>query len=613
MISAHDHAHWHKRRTSEPLEATRDLMQIWLKSYAIEGKRSPEAPGLQCLAPDRKRYPNARPMTFNLDNLAVLMGKELPELWTYLSRSFQHGFDLELDEQRASISFANPAMDPDAAAALTAGLQEELAAGFIARRHGSEPVWVGNPIRGELKKFGRPVVPHKYRRVTNNSKGTATFPSVNAAISAENATLQYTTTDEAAQETVRVNRAGGNPGTAHFLKYDCKSAYRQLALKPDQVGLVGFTGLDGTQFCDLRLPFGSRSACRIYSSLSGTVAWIAQQILGVDYVRAYLDDFLAIVTGRRRAKTAGDIMRLLFQLLGLPLEASKTEEAVQQVVFLGVLFDSVAETMAMPPERQTLLQEILEEWSTRTQASRTELESLAGTLIYAAKTVPQGRLFTRRVFAQIKVIDRRHWRRPVALGAEFHKDVSWWINFLSIWNGTRKMKSTEDDAATPFALCVGDASNVAGGGFKDDRYFQIVWQGKLATLQAKHVNTKELFVVVVGALTWAPELRGKRVLFRCDNMVSVHAVRQAKSQSPDVLHLLRVLNFTAALYDFEYEIEHISGVKNTMADDISRKTLEQLAREMPKMRLVKPTLPPHFTSPNWEKKAVDALKAKFGI
>ena len=68
------------------------------------------------------------------------------------------------------------------------------------------------------------------------------------------------------------------------------------------------------------------------------------------------------------------------------------------------------------------------------------------------------------------------------------------------------------------------------------------------------------------------------------------------------MHLIRVLHYAAAIHGFAYEIRHIRGVDNTLADMASRMDVEIFLRECKTpLKRIQPILPPHPNDPTWEK------------
>jgi len=595
------------RQNSTDLSEVAMLMKAWLDRDR-EGQRWSQAHQYQCLIPNQQDYPEATQTTFRLDNLQLLLGTEQPEMLAYLTESFRNGFDIAIDSERSTVVYENKkGMSPEEEVALAVGIEEDFRLGYSAKRPvNSKQVFVGNPVYVIPKKKMGKVIRGKWRRVHNVSKSKRGFASVNEGIADEDATLNYPTVELAAHRTLATKASGLQ---VWYSKWDLKHAYRTLPVRPDQCGLLGFTDQGGRQFVELRVPFGVKSGCRLFTAVSSTVAWILEHVLGCDNVLSYIDDFLAIIPGQRRSDAAASIVSMTFALLGLAVEPEKVEISQEALTFLGVEFDAVTETLAMPQERKAMLMDILHDWSGRKEAPLEEVQSIAGVLCWACKTVPQGGLFLRRIFASIAGAEKFR-RRTVALGVEFHKDIKWWLAFLPVWNGKCRMKSFNAAPVEAHIHQYGDASNFAGAAVWNGEFYQHVWGDEAMVMSAKrvHINVRELYALVAGACTWGHHWTGRRVQFHCDNMVSVFSVMRGHSKNKEIMHLLRVLHFVAALNDFEFSIVHVRGVDNGEADAASRQRAEQFAQSSG-LRQVAPQLPPSSTCEDWEAQAVRQLLA----
>jgi hypothetical protein len=98
---------------------------------------------------------------------------------------------------------------------------------------------------------------------------------------------------------------------------------------------------------------------------------------------------------------------------------------------------------------------------------------------------------------------------------------------------------------------------------------------------------------------------GKLVIVHCDNLSDVFAVLKGKSTNKEIMHLIRVLHYAAALHGFAYEIRHIRGVDNILADMASRMDVDVFLRECRvAMTRIQPILPPHPNHSNcqWQRR-----------
>ena len=100
-------------------------------------------------------------------------------------------------------------------------------------------------------------------------------------------TVQYVSVDAVIEGIMARGR-----GTL-MAKFDVASAYRNVAIHPDDRPLLGMQWR-GKYFVDLVLPFGLRSAPFIFTSIADQVEWILVHNYGVDFLRHYLDDFFTL-------------------------------------------------------------------------------------------------------------------------------------------------------------------------------------------------------------------------------------------------------------------------------------------------------------------------------
>ena len=138
----------------------------------------------------------------------------------------------------------------------------------------------------QINRFG--VIPKgntgKWRLITDLS-----FPhgnSVNDGIDPEFCSLHYTTVDEIAEIITKVG-----PG-ALLAKFDIESAYRLVPVHPQDRPLQAMRW-DGKTYIDPMLPFGLRSAPKIFNAVADALNWHLQQA-GIPLIRHYLDDYIII-------------------------------------------------------------------------------------------------------------------------------------------------------------------------------------------------------------------------------------------------------------------------------------------------------------------------------
>ena len=98
--------------------------------------------------------------------------------------------------------------------------------------------------------------------------------SVNDGIEPELCSLSYSSVDEA----VRLIREKGTG--AQLAKLDLESAYRMIPVHPDDRLLLGMEW-KGQLFVDTALPFGLRSAPKVFIAVADALMWIFRKYGGV--------------------------------------------------------------------------------------------------------------------------------------------------------------------------------------------------------------------------------------------------------------------------------------------------------------------------------------------
>ena len=282
------------------------------------------------------------------------------------------------------------------------------------------PLVQTNPI-GLIPK---PHQPGKWRLIVDLSSPSGR--SVNDAISSDMCHMRYASV----LDTVDIIQQLGR-GT-QLAKLDLQNVYRMVPVHPDDHQLLGIRwGHD--VFIDTALPFGLRSAPKIFSAVADALAWILHS-RGVTYQLHYLDDFLLL--GPPDSPGCSQSLQITLgvcQELGVPVAAHKTEGPTQSLTFLGIRIDPVHMELSLPPEKLARTTAIVLEWRDRKVAIKKQLQSLIGTLSHAATVVVPGRTFLRRMIETMAIPKRQHYH--VRLNQNFQSDIQWWAVFLPQWNG----------------------------------------------------------------------------------------------------------------------------------------------------------------------------------
>ena len=286
------------------------------------------------------------------------------------------------------------------------------------------------PTPLQVNRFG--VIPKghdtgKWRLITDLS-----YPpeqSENDGINPDLCSLTYTTVEDI---TRRIAIIG--PG-ALLAKIDIESAYRLVPVHPDDRPLLAMSW-EGATFVDPMLPFGLRSAPKIFNALADALNWHLQR-KGIPEIYHYLDDFIVIAPAN--SPLCHQYLAILDKeclALGVPLAAHKRAGPTTTLTFLGIEIDTVAGQIRLPSDKLARLTATITQWKDRHSCPKNHLQSLIGLLNHACKVVRPGRSFLRRM---IDLLSTTRVNAPksavIRLNHTFRADLAWWAEFVIQWNG----------------------------------------------------------------------------------------------------------------------------------------------------------------------------------
>ena len=482
-------------------------------------------------------------------------------------------------------------------------LATELAAGRIVG-----PFEPHDLPTAQVSRFGvipKANQPGKWRLILDLSSPRG--HSVNDGIPPELCSLTYASVDQAVEKIVGLGR------DALLAKVDVEHAYRNIPVHPDDRILLAMRWGEKI-YIDTVLPFGLRSAPKIFSAVADAVEWIALE-QGVSLLMHYLDDFLTM--GRANAQECAtnlETIKSICAFLGLPLKVEKVEGPLPVLVFLGIILDTIKQELRLPPEKVKELRRLITEWKAKSSCTKRELLRLIGKLAHATKVVVSGRTFLRRMIDTSSSV--RQLDHHVKLRTEFHSDLAWWDCFLPVWNA-RSIMQVHGIVWIPQITFTSDASGSWGcGAIWDSRWIQYPWH---AIWLQKSIALKELLPIILACALWGPLWSHKQVQVQCDNAAVVDILRTKTSKCTEIMHLLRCLHFFTAQHDIVLRATHLPGIQNVAADAISRNHLQVLNQVAPEAQSQPDRIPnnllelvvfkqPDWTSVNWRRLLSDFAK-----
>ena len=314
---------------------------------------------------------------------------------------------------------------------------------------------------------------------------------------------------------------------------------------------------------------GCSISCALFETFSSFVEWVVREVSGVNSVIHYLDDFLCV--GPPASNGCAILLATLQHVagsFGIPLAPDKTEGPTTVLSFLGIVVDSEAMECRLPEDKLGALRAEIEGVLGLRKIQLRSLQSLLGKLNFACRIMPMGRVFCRRLSAATSGVKLpTHF---VRLNREHRDDLRLWHGFLATYNG-RSLWMAGPISNFDLELFTDAAGSAGYGAFHRGAWSAAPWPGawQVAGLVSNLVLL-ELFPVVVALEIWGAEFRNLKVRLHCDNLGVVQVINRASASSQPVVRLLRYLVLRCLRLNVFLYAVHIPGVKNDIADALSR-------------------------------------------
>ena len=297
----------------------------------------------------------------------------------YITTGLEHGFHIGIEAaanltpatQNMMSARQNPSVIQDY-------LEKEVEQGNILG-----PFTTSDAPRVHINRFGaipKKHQPGRWRLITDLSFPVGT--SVNDAIDPRPCSMAYVSVDQVAGQALTLGKG------SLLAKIDVKSAYRLIPICPSDRMQLGMRW-NNAIYVDGKLPFGLRSAPKIFNALADGLEWCVSKE-EVPYIYHYLDDF--IVLGPPGSPVCSQSLLTLKQLcseLNIPLAEDKQDGPTPVITFLGIVIDTVRGELRLPEDKLRRLTEAVQQWLGRKSCTRRELESLIGVLHHACKVTAQ--------------------------------------------------------------------------------------------------------------------------------------------------------------------------------------------------------------------------------
>ena len=256
-------------------------------------------------------------------------------------------------------------------------------------------------------------------------------------------------------------------------------------------------------------------------------------------------------------------------------------------IFWGIEFDKVGDELRLPAAKLGELKLELSTWLVKSSCSKRELLSLAGSLSFAAKVVPRGRTFVRRLFnatADMTCMDKQ-----VVIHQEATEDIHWWSACCEEWNGRALFIGRNWTPASKVSLRT-DTSGLGFGIVFGNEWCCGTWSPEE---EGYSIEWKDLYPIVLAIAMWGSHLSGLRLTVRCDNEAVCHIWKSGTCNFRPIMTLLRAGLPIDARYNVVVLLVPVPGVDNTLADCLSRMQVQRFEDRHPSVTPI-PRVPRHY-------------------
>jgi len=339
---------------------------------------------------------------------------------------------------------------------------------------------------------------------------------------------------------------------AVMIKMDWADAYKHVHVRQEDVQLQWFSWL-GKFFAEVCLVFGAVSSPGIYDRAAKVVLDLVLRMSGFPpaLVCQHLDDVCA-AAGAAAADGLADFERCYRRVcaqVGVKLapadDSDKGFTLATRGVILGVEYDTVAWTWAIPADKVARLVNQIQEALVADSLRQDQVWSVVGRIIHYCPLVPAGRFNLDHLIKANSVSADK--AAVVKLSAAFKRQLHFWLLIIRVSSGLARMP----DLSPLPAWTVEAFTDAAGGSLEGFRgsggvigewWYFLPWPATInagdRAADGKRLSKKLSALELVGPLAVvaaAPDLcRGQPVRVWVDNAGSVRIWEKGYSSSCDL-------------------------------------------------------------------------------
>ena len=368
-------------------------------------------------------------------------------------------------------------------------------------------------------------------------------------------------------------------------KSDAKAAFRNLGIRPQDFWLLVMKAkspIDGKYyyFVDKALPFGASISCSHFQRVSNGIAHIIKYRARKANIN-YLDDFLFAALMKLHCNRQIQLFLDVSEQIGMPVNFEKTFWATTCLTFLGLLINTITQTVSIPREKiikaHKLINRVLSNKSRK--LTLYQLQQICGYLNFLCKAVVPGRAFTRRLCSHTSGVLKPH--HHIKISEEMKLDLEMWLVFLKhpsaycrpFLDFSDKVVSTDIDFYT-------DASGTIGfGGVCQNSFMYERWDKTFLSEEVPSINYLELYAVAAAVLAWIHRFRNRRVTIFTDNKGVRDMINSNVGSTKNSMVLIRIIVLKCLVENVKLKAKYVASEDNNFADHLSRGRIKDFRKE----------------------------------
>ena len=173
-----------------------------------------------------------------------------------------------------------------------------------------------------------------------------------------------------------------------------------------------------------------------------------------------------------------------------------------------------------------------------------------------------------------------------------------WLAFLSNFNGSSFFLNRNWITNSSLQLYTDAFGSLGYGAVFGDQWFYGPWRDSWKSL---NIAVLEFYPIVLSVIIWGHLMRNQRITFFTDNEALVHVINKKSCRDGFLMSFVRRLVLVCLQNNILFRAQHVSGIKNDLADSLSRLQIQRFRSLAPAYMQLSPVPIPTVLQPeHWQ-------------